>query len=147
MSARTILACGMIAASVACETSEPVPDEARAATPEEAEPDDPEPADARARAIQEAEAFVRAQGYTDTPPTATGDELVREGIEGTIEDRLHMLDPRAVRATGANGEWNVVFRYRDPELAGRGRMLRLRPGARPSFVHQDLVLPELPAGD
>lgn len=114
----------------------PVPEEPSPPVP--AQPSEPE--DGRARAIREAEAFVRAQGYADTPPTVSGDDIVHEGIEGTMEDRRNMLDPHAVRATESNGEWAVVFRYRDPELAGRGRMLRLRPGQRPSFVHQDLLL-------
>ncbi len=94
----------------------------------------------RAAAIAEAEAFVRAQGYADTPATVTGDEIVHEGIEGSLEDRRGSLDPVALHAGGANGEWNVIFRYAHPLHEDRGRMLQLRPGQRPSFVHQDLII-------
>lgn len=51
-----------------------------------------------------------------------------------------MLDLHAVHAAGADGQWSVAFRYRDPRYAGRGRLLRLQSGQRPSFVHQDLIL-------
>src|SRR5262249_8773556 len=75
---------------------------------------EPRGADAeRARAIREAEDFVRAQGYTDAPPSVSGDAVVREGIEGTVADRRGMLEPRAVRANVSGGEWVVVFRYQD----------------------------------
>lgn len=97
----------------------------------------------RAQVIAEAEAFVRAQGYASTPPTATGDALVHEGIEGTIADRLNTLDPHAVHSIESNGVVSVTFRYVDPQYAGRGRMLRLRPGQTPSFVHQDVILSAL----
>src|SRR5688572_7410625 len=60
---------------------------------------EPRGADAeRARAIREAEDFVRAQGYTDAPPSVSGDAVVQEGIEGTVADRRRMLEPRALRA-------------------------------------------------
>lgn len=98
----------------------------------------------QASAIRIAEAFVRAQGYTDTAPTVSGDEIVHEGIEGTMDDRRDMLEPRAASASGRGTDWDVVFRYRDPAFAGRGRVLRLRAGERPSFVHQDLVLDPAP---
>jgi hypothetical protein len=96
--------------------------------------------DERAAAIAEAEAFVRAQGYTNTPPTVSGNQIVHEGIEISIEDRRDTLDPHAVYAAGADGEWSVIFRYRDPQYAERGRMLVLRPAQTPAFVHQDVVL-------
>jgi hypothetical protein len=96
--------------------------------------------DERARMIREAEAFVRAQGYTDTPATVSGDDVVHEFIEGTLEDRRGTLEPHAVRASGANGDWGVIFAYREARYAGRGRMLRIRAGQTPSFVHQDLLL-------
>jgi len=102
---------------------------------------EPPGADAeRARAIREAENFVRAQGYTDAPPSVSGDAVVREGIEGTVADRRGMLEPRAVRAYASGGEWVVVFRYQDSQFAGRGRALKLRAGQTPSFIHQDMVL-------
>jgi hypothetical protein len=94
----------------------------------------------RARAIRGAENFVRAQGYTDAPPSVSGDAVVREGIEGTIADRRGMLEPRAVGAYASGGEWVVVFRYQHSQLAGRGRALKLRAGQTPSFAHQDMVL-------
>jgi hypothetical protein len=105
-----------------------------------ADSEPPAAAAERARAIHEAEDFVRAQGYTDAPPSVSGDAVVREGIEGTVADRRGMLEPRAVRAYASGGEWVVVFRYRDSQFAGRGRALKLRPGQTPSFVHQDTVL-------
>jgi hypothetical protein len=102
---------------------------------------EPRGADAeRARAIREAEDFVRAQGYTDAPPSVSGDAVVREGIEGRVADRHGMLEPRAVRAYASDGEWVVIFRYQDSQFAGRGRALKLRVGQTPSFVHQDMVL-------
>jgi hypothetical protein len=116
--------------------------------PEYAPPPSPavlSPGDAtsdRSAAIAEAEAFVRAQGYTDTASTALGNEIVREGIEGTMDDRRNTLEPKALRASkiDGNGNWDVIFKYRDPKFSERGRMLRLRRGTRPSFVHQDLLL-------
>lgn len=103
---------------------------------------DPSPVDnARDDAIARAEAFVRAQGYTDAPPTVSGDAIVREGIEGSLEDRRGMLEPTAVGAGRAeDGTWSVTFRYADPELAGRGRTLILAPDGTPRFVHQDRLL-------
>lgn len=98
------------------------------------------PDDGRARAIREAEAFVRAQGYADTPATVRGDQVVHEGIEGSIEDRRSSLDPHAFHAIPEGDGWSVIFRYARPGAEGRGRMLRLRPGQPPSFVHQDLLL-------
>lgn len=95
--------------------------------------------DERARAIREAEDFVRAQGYTDAPPSVTGSAIVAEGIEGTLEQRRGMLEPRALRASGGNGEWTVIFRYVDVRFAGRARALRLRAGRTPTFAHQDLL--------
>ena len=116
----------------ALENATPADEPAReSATPEE---------DERARVIAQAEAFVAAQGYTDAAPTVSGDAIVHEGIEGTLEDRRGMLQPRAVRAFGADGAWTVVFAYQSPEYAGRGRALVIRDGARPSFVHQDMLL-------
>ncbi|MCZ7680252.1 MAG: hypothetical protein M5U28_16385 [Sandaracinaceae bacterium] len=117
---------------------EPARDEpsTEAAAPEE---------DERARVIAVAEAFVAAQGYTDAPPTVSGDAIVREGIEGTLEDRRGMLQPRAVRAFGGDGGWTVVFAYQSPEHAGRARALVIREGAPPSFVHQDMLLEPLGA--
>ena len=100
---------------------------------------DPEAA-ARARAIQTAEAFVRAQGYTDVAPTVPDDEIVHEGIEGSVAMRRHQLAPRAVRADGRAGRWMVVFRYQDPQYAGRGRAVQLTAGETPRLIHQDLVL-------
>jgi hypothetical protein len=100
----------------------------------------PAPAATRVQVIAQAEAFVRAQGYASTPPTATGDALVHEGIEGSIVDRLNTLDPHAVHSLESGGVVSVVFRYVDPQYAGRGRMLRLTPGQTPSFVHQDVML-------
>src|SRR5262249_44125416 len=93
----------------------------------------------RARAIREAEDFLRAQGYTDAPPSASGDAVGREGLEGTVADRRGMPEPRAVRACASGGEWVVVFRYQDSQLAGRGRALRLRAGQPPSFVRRDMA--------
>lgn len=135
-------ACGAGATSPP-EPSADETDEASApadATSVEATESDDGAEDERARVIREAEAFVRAQGYTDAPATASGDEIVHEGIEGTMEDRRGMLGPHAVRASGANGDFSVVFAYREARYAGRGRMLRMREGQRPSFVHQDLLL-------
>lgn len=100
----------------------------------------------RAAALAEAEAFVRAQGYADTPPTVGPDQIVHEGIEGTVEDRIDSLDPHPVHVSGASGEWSVIFRYLDARYAGRGRMLRLRPGQPPAFVHQDVLLSAFPPG-
>lgn len=96
--------------------------------------------DERARIIREAEDFVRAQGYTDAPPSVSGDAIVRESIEGSLEGRRGMLEPRALGAYGSGNEWTVVFRYRDPKWAGRGRALNMRAGQTPWFVHQDLNL-------
>lgn len=90
--------------------------------------------------MREAEDFVRAQGYADAAPSASGDAIVREGMEGTLAERRHMLEPRAVRAYSNGRAWVVVFRYQDSQLAGRGRALELRAGQTPAFVHQDLVL-------
>jgi len=102
---------------------------------------EPRGADAeRARAMREAEDFVGAQGYTDAPPSVSGDAVVREGMEGTVADRRGMLEARAVRAYVSDGEWVVVFRYQGSQFAGRGRALRVRAGQTPSFVHQDMVL-------
>lgn len=98
-------------------------------------------AEAEARAL--AEAFVRAQGYADTPPSVTGDAIVHEGIEGTLEDRLDTLDPHAVEVAREGEGWRAVFRYRDPRYAGRGRVLRLPAGGTPRFVHQDFLLSAL----
>jgi hypothetical protein len=129
------------------EPASPEPSPAPVATPAPAPPPEPTPttppasqAEARAAVIAEAEAFIRAQGYTDVPPTVTGDEIAHEGIEGTLEDRRGMLEPRAVSAAGDDAQWSVVFRYRDPRFAGRGRLLRMVRGRRPAFVHRDLVL-------
>ena len=94
----------------------------------------------RARAIREAEEFVRAQGYTDAPPSVSDDAVVREGIEGTLADRRGTLEPRAVRAFASGADWVVVFRYQDSQNAGRGRALKLRAGQRPAFEHQDMIL-------
>lgn len=96
--------------------------------------------DPRAAAIRTAEAFVRAQGYTDVPPTVPPGEIVREGIEGTIEMRLNTLDGHAVAARGEGDDWMVIFGYRDPEYAGRGRAVRLAGDAPPHLVHQGVVL-------
>lgn len=96
--------------------------------------------DARARAIATAEAFVRAQGYTDVPPTVPADQIVHEGIEGTIEMRLNALEPTAVTARGEGEDWTVIFRYRESRYEGRGRAVRLRAGEGPHFVHQDVVV-------
>jgi len=96
--------------------------------------------DARARAIAQAEAFVRAQGYTDVPPTVPADQIVHEGIEGTIEMRLNSLEPAAVTASGEGENWTVIFRYRDSRYEGRGRAVRLRAGEGPHLVHQDVIV-------
>lgn len=136
-----------IALATACGSAEerevvrpepaPVEDEADDEAPiEEAPP----PEDARARAIRTAEAFVRAQGYTDTPPSVADDEIVHEGIEGSVADRRGMLEPTAVSASGEGGRWTVFFRYTDPRYAGRGRALTLVDGETPRFVHQDAIL-------
>jgi hypothetical protein len=103
--------------------------------PMEAKPGDDD--DERARMIREAEDFVRAQGYTDAPPSVFGDAIVREWIEGSLEDRRGLLEPRAHRAYASGGEWIVVFRYRDPKYAERGRALKMRAGQTPAFRHQD----------
>ncbi|MCA9608171.1 MAG: hypothetical protein KC619_21325 [Myxococcales bacterium] len=102
--------------------------------------DTPAPEDARARAIRTAEAFVRAQGYADAPPSVPDDEIVHEGIEGTIADRRGTLDPTAVSARDEGGRWTVYFRYADPRYEDRGRALRLVEGETPHFVHQDVIL-------
>ncbi len=97
--------------------------------------------EAEARAL--AEAFVRAQGYADTPPSVSADAIVHEGIEGTLEDRLGMLEPSAVEVSREGEGWRAVFRYRDARYAGRGRVLRLPAGETPHFVHQDFLLSAL----
>lgn len=138
-----LLGCG---ASEAESGSAPPDDPAPAADHEEAadgpapetEPSAEDPD--RARVIAQAEAFVRAQGYADTPPTVSEDEIVHEGIEGTIEMRRNTLVPRAVRASRSGDGWMVVFRYTDPRYAERGRALMIRRGQTPRFEHQDLVL-------
>ncbi|MCB9596580.1 MAG: hypothetical protein H6719_27905 [Sandaracinaceae bacterium] len=111
----------------------PPPAEEAAAPAVEEEPE-------RARAIERAEAFVRAQGYTDEPPSVSGDDIVLEGIEGTVEDRHGMLSPRALSASGQGAIWMVTFGYASPEHAGRGRVLRLVDGSPPQFIHQDVLL-------
>ena len=100
------------------------------------------PGEAEARAA--AEAFVRAQGYTDTPPTVSGDAIVHEGIEGTIEDRLNSLDPHAVSVGRIGNGWGAVFRYVNPAYADRGRQLLMPEGETPHFVHQDRLLRPTP---
>ncbi len=135
---------------VEAAAAEPASDAPGAEVPAEVG-DGEEPGDgadeARRAAIREAEAFVRAQGYTDAPATVSGDDIVREGIEGTVEMRRNMLDPRALGASGEGADWSVTFRYASPERAGRGRMLLIHAGSPPRFVHQDLLLsaPEVSA--
>lgn len=107
---------------------------------EEPTVDEPEGDGARARAIRIAEVFVRAQGYTDVPPTVPDEEIVHEGIEGSIDMRLNMLEEHAMTASGEGDDWMVIFRYRDPRSAGRGRAVQLRGDAAPRMVHQDVVL-------
>ena len=87
-----------------------------------------------------AEAFVRAQGYADSPPTVSGDAIVHEGIEGTLADRLNSLDPHPLSVGRIHNGWGAVFRYADPQLAGRGRQLLMPEGEAPHFVHQDMLL-------
>ena len=75
------------------------------------------PGEAEARAA--AEAFVRAQGYADTPATVSGDAIVHEGIEGTMEDRLNSLDPHVVSVGRIGNGWGAVFRYVNPAYGSR----------------------------
>ena len=105
-----------------------------APSPDEAE------ASARAEARERAEGFVRAQGYAESPPTVSGDAIVREGIEGSLADRLNSLDPHAVSVGRMGDGWGAVFRYVDPRFAGRGRQLVMPDGETPHFVHQDRLL-------
>ena len=86
-----------------------------------------------------AESFVRAQGYADTAPSVTDDQIVHEGIEGSIASRRDMLDPHAVTVSPTEGGWSAIFRYQDPQYAGRGRML-VHSAEGTHFVHQDLQL-------
>ncbi|MBX3271694.1 MAG: hypothetical protein KF729_15615 [Sandaracinaceae bacterium] len=138
LAAHALVACGGGDAS-------PGGSPAASAEPEAAEAPREEAAEevAAAAALARAEAFARAQGYLDTPATATGDALVREGIEGTIADRRGTLRAPPLRAMRAADGWRVVFAYADARYEGRGRMLRLPDQGRPSFVHQDLLLDAL----
>ena len=68
---------------------------------------EPRRADAeRARAIREAEDFVRAQGYTDAPPSVSGDAVVREGIEAGLPIAAGCSSPaRSVPTRAAVNGW------------------------------------------
>lgn len=135
-----LAACGAAEPAAEPPGAEEPPTSEPSETPTEPSDTPTEPEDERARILREAEAFVRAQGYTDTPPTVSGDAIVNEGIEGTLEDRRGMLEPRAVRAVRQQGAWTVLFAYRSPEYAGRGRALVIPDGEAPHFVHQDVIL-------
>lgn len=74
------------------------------------------------------------------PPTVPDDEIVHEGIEGSIEMRRNTLVPGPVSAARTSDGWVVRFRYVDARYAGRGRVLHLREGQPPRFVHQDILL-------
>ncbi|MFO0710795.1 MAG: hypothetical protein U0353_13195 [Sandaracinus sp.] len=143
MTTTRVLLCVSLAA-VGCGGREPAgatPSVAPAAGASSVAPEPTAEATADERgALRRAEDFVRAQGYLDTPPSVAPEAIVHEGIEGTIDDRQGTLVLPAVAATrGADG-WQVTFAYRDPQYAGRGRLLILPDQGTPHFVHQDLLL-------
>ena len=134
--ALALVGCGSTPVEPATTASPTVtPVIAEEATADEATADEATADEARIAA----ESFVRAQGYADTAPSVAADAIVHEGIEGTLEDRRNMLDPHAVSVSPTADGWTAVFRYQDPQYAGRGRMLRSSAEGT-HFVHQDLLL-------
>jgi hypothetical protein len=92
-------------------------------------------------AIRRAEAFVRAQGYTDAAPTAP---LQRESLERSPdqeirERRRNTLQSNACGAmgTGDRTSWMVGFRYRtaDQDMI---RILSVNDDGSVKVEHQDL---------
>lgn len=135
--ALALLGCGSTAVEPVT-TNEPVAIAPAATEPiAEARVEVAGPSEEQARAA--AESFVRAQGYADTAPSVTDDQIVHEGIEGSIASRRNMLDPHAVSVAPTEGGWSATFRYQDPQYAGRGRML-VHTAEGTHFVHQDLLL-------
>lgn len=132
--ALALVGCGTAAVPPA-PSANPAPMEVAAVT----EPTVPTEDEARAAA----ESFVRAQGYTDAPPTVIGDQIVREGIEGSLEDRRHTLEPHAFSVSSVVGGWRAVFRYQDPQYAERGRLL-VHDAEGTHFIHQDMLLDPRP---
>lgn len=99
----------------------------------------------RARAIELAEAWIRAQGYTTAPPTVEPSKLQREmtdmiGEDQMIASRAGTLEASARCARGDARETLVAFAYRDPGLQGRGRAVRVAGGEVVEVVHQDLLI-------
>ena len=133
-----LVGCGSTAVTPA-PTSEPAPMEVVTATVTATEPSVPTEDEARAAA----ESFVRAQGYTDAPPTVIGDQVVHEGIEGSLEDRRHTLEPHAFSVSPTASGWTAVFRYQDPQYAERGRLL-VHDAEGTHFIHQDMLLDPRP---
>jgi hypothetical protein len=105
----------------------------------------------REEAIAKAEAFVRAQGYTDKPASVGPGEIAYEGIERGATDaeklsfRRGTLLPTAVGATQQeSGTWTVGFQYQQPTDPNLGRGVIVPADGSPlRIVHQDLFLSSL----
>lgn len=137
--ALALVGCGSTAVTPA-PSVEPAPMEVAAVAP----PELTVLTEDQARAA--AESFVRAQGYTDALPTVIGDQIVHEGIEGSMEDRRHTLEPHVFSVSPAVGGWRAVFRYQayqHRQYAERGRLL-VHDAEGTHFIHQDMLLDPRP---
>jgi hypothetical protein len=108
----------------------------------------------RAHAVQQAEMFVRNQGYTAVAPLFEA-PLVREALDDSDESavrsaRRGTLRPRSVGARVEGDGWLVFFAYasnRASANAGRAVRVRRSPAGdawHAEMVHQDAVLPAPP---
>ena len=94
------------------------------------------------KAVQLAELFVRANGYTDAADSAIKSQLDHESIEWTanradmLKSRRNTLRPKAIGIIAADGGWGVAFDY--VSHPGTCRVVTMqKDGTQLRMKHQD----------